>query len=108
MSNKNYKYLLMSVLIIGVAVFLVHGYHDSHRKYANERVWKTCNGEYVTARSLGPGINGGGPCLVGLPYTLKNDNSEFYISIAVFGVVVLAESVIVTNDLRKKTHKRQH
>lgn len=101
-NNKNYKYLLMLGLLIGAAGFLAQGYQNSHRKYANELVYKTCNGKYVTVQSLGPAVNGGGPCLVGSPYVLKNDNSEFYMSLAVMGVVVLAEAVIIMNDSGKK------
>lgn len=98
MVNRNSKYLVMLVLLAAAIIFAVNGYYNSHRQYAGQRVLVTCGGVYVPTSSLSK-ENGGGPCVAGPPFTLKNDYAAYYESLAVLSIVIVGESALLFKDL---------
>lgn len=95
--SKN-KYLLVPFVIFSLLVslfFAAYYYSKSNQKYAGQLVYKTCNGSYIKADSLGKGVNPGGPCITSSAFVLNPNNTPFYISLTVLSAVVILDVFLI-------------
>jgi len=103
------KYLILICIILTFVpsiAFVSYAYSVSFQQYDGQLVFKTCSGSYITAKSLGSGINPGGPCLMSDAFVLQANKRLYYTSLSVFAAVTIIDSILLYKSRSALVSKR--
>lgn len=108
--NKNTRYVLLILVLLGTLFVVSAGYKASHRKYAGQTVYTLCDGTYLPVDILknsevtSPHST---PCTaITKPFMLRNDNRLIYASLVVLGLALGAGTTMLQYDRRAMLNKK--